>query len=128
MRRSSYRKAHLKVILLITAIFLFRIPAVTQATTDINQQEVNNTHRITYPSHTPNSKSSCTVEAIAYASAIVALNDARRVADEAYRRWYECEMQGGEGGNDPRGITANSLDSEIPPAELSVLDDTPSER
>ncbi|MCH1493801.1 MAG: hypothetical protein L7U72_01120 [Rubripirellula sp.] len=93
-----------------------------------NQKHVIERHLITFPEFSPRASSDCNLSAAAYASAIVALNDARRVADEAYRRWYECEMQGGEGGNGPRGITANSLDSEIPPAELSVLVDTPSER
>ena len=127
MRRSSYRKAHLKTLVLIVAFLWFRIPAVTKATTVISQEELNTSHSITYPVHTPNTKSSCTVEAIAYASAVVALKDARRVADEAYRRWYECEMQGG-GGNGPRGSTTTPLDTEIPPPELSVLVDATGDR
>ena len=128
MLRSSYRKAHLKTLVLIVAFLLFRIPTVTKATTGISQGGLNTSHSISYPVYTPNTKSSCTVEAIAYASAIVALNDARRVADEAYRRWYECEMQGGGGGNGPRGSTTAPLDTEIPPPELSVLVDATGDR
>jgi len=59
-------------------------------------------HHITYPLREPTDLGKCNVEAIAYAAAITELNDARRVADEAYRRWYDCEMQGG--GNGPRGL------------------------
>ena len=57
-----------------------------------DQKHVIENHLITFPEFSPTANSNCNLSAAAYASAIVALNDARRVADEAYRRWYECEM------------------------------------
>ena len=34
----------------------------------------------------------CTAEAVAYAAAEVALNEAQEAMQQAYDRWYECEM------------------------------------
>jgi len=72
--------------------------AVTRDTTT----DGHTCHMIVYPQFNWSSNHNCNQEAAAYAAAITELNDARRVADEAYRRWYDCEMQGG--GNGPRGL------------------------
>ena len=64
----------------------------------------------------------CKIEAIAYAAALNALYDARRVADEAYRRWYECEqMRDG----DDRMPLSNADQPPILSADYSVLYPSP---
>ena len=62
------------------------------------------------------------MEAIAYAAALNALYDARRVADEAHRRWYECEqMRDG----DDRMPLSNADQPPILSADYSVLHASP---
>lgn len=68
------------------------LPVVSFATNEESQSLGH--HRILFPSIRPDSNSSCATEAAAYAASIVHLNDARQAANEAYRRWYECEYQG----------------------------------
>ena len=66
--------------------------------------------------------SDCKMEAIAYAAALNALYDARRVADEAYRRWYQCEqMRDG----DDRMPLSNADQPPILSADYSVLYPSP---
>lgn len=117
-------------IISLIAVVALALMIVTQSEAVVvnNQKHVIEKHHITFPEFSPTASSDCNLSAAAYASAIVALNDARRVADEAYRRWYECEMQGGGGGNGPRGSTTAPLDTEIPPPELSVLVDAIGDR
>jgi hypothetical protein len=71
------------------------LPVVTLATPRSLERNSDNSfeHKCIMPSVQPNAQSSCSVEAAAYAAAIVALTDAQRVASEAYRRWYECECR-----------------------------------
>lgn len=66
--------------------------------------------------------SDCKMEAIAYAAALNALYDARRVADEAYRRWYECEQLR---DGDDRMPLSNADQPPILSAEYSVLYTSP---
>lgn len=87
------------------------IPVVTFATPGDHSTGQQHDHVCIMPTMQPDSSSSCAQEAAAYAAAIVALEDARRVATEAYQRWYQCEYQG-QGGKP-------SVD--IPSAEYSVL-------
>ena len=68
------------------------LPVVSIATH--GETHILDEHRIVFPQIRPDSNSECATEAAAYAASIVNLNDARRAAEEAYRRWYECEYQG----------------------------------
>lgn len=87
-------------------------------------------HHLIVPSITFLDSRNCNQEAAAYASAIAALHDARRVADEAYRRWVDCELQGG--GNGPRTeltvLQTPPIESygtkREPPADWSILVDS----
>ena len=45
------------------------------------------------PSPAADRNQNCDVYASIYANALVALKDARRAADDAYRAWYDCEMR-----------------------------------
>ncbi len=59
----------------------------------------------------PDAQSTVRIEAAAYAAAVITLNDAQRAANEAYRRWYQCEYQGKD--------VQPTVD--VPSADLSVL-------
>ena len=131
MLRSTYSSKipSLGIILtpLLLGIYAFPQRADSQVELDSSQSSL---HRLEYPTLQPSTKASCTVEAIAYASAIAALHDARRVADEAYRRWVDCELQGG--GNGPRTeltvLQTPPIESfgtkREPPADWSILVDS----
>ena len=41
----------------------------------------------------PNSASGCTAEAAAYAAALVDLDDAQQIANDAYDAWHDCEQE-----------------------------------
>ena len=99
----------------------FSIPHKGEASSKTNTTTLNVTHKIIHPTRLPDTASGCTFEAARYASALATLNDARRAADEAYRRWYECESQG---GGDPRPGEANARQPLPPPPELSVVVDS----
>ena len=88
------------------------IPIASFATQDSGAGDPDMQHVCTYPKAQPSENSSCTAEAVAYAAALTTLQDAQRAANEAYRRWYECEYRGGYGGKPV---------VEIPSSEFSVL-------
>ena len=73
---------------------------------------------ISIPALLHDKKTTCNTEAAAYAAALNALYDARRGADEAYRRWYECEQLR---DGDDRMPLSNADQPPILSAEYSVL-------
>ena len=50
-------------------------------------------HKVVYPQFDPTIASGCTAEIAAYASALVALQNAEKVADECYMAWMDCDME-----------------------------------
>ena len=127
MRRNiySYRapKAGITFVILMVAIGIITLQPDTEAR---ETKSYNAYHTITHPKVKPKQTNNCNVEAIAYASALAALHDARRVADEAYRRWYDCEMHGGGNGPGPLPMNQGHLQvhSPIPPSSWSILIDS----
>ncbi|MDB4338905.1 hypothetical protein OAA19_02220 [Rubripirellula sp.] len=79
----------------------------------LNQADIYVGHRVLIPRIQPKISSNCNVEAVAYAAALDSLMNAQKTANDAYRRWYECEIAGGDG---PREMI------EVLPPEYSVLD------
>ena len=125
MRRS---KAASKIFIF-SAFSGFTIYLILQQCADVHAtpgiQDIG-LHRVTLPAIKPLTNSNCNKEAAAYASALAALHDARRVADEAYRRWYDCEMHGGGNGPGPLPMNQGHLQvhSPIPPSSWSILIDS----
>ena len=121
MQRSTY----ITSILIVTPLLLTFDSQVRKDTYPSQAIELTKViakeHTIILPTFRPDHRDKCRVEAIAYAAALQELKDARRAADEAYRRWYECESQG---GGDPRPGEANARQPLPPPPELSVLVDS----
>ncbi|MCA9131565.1 MAG: hypothetical protein KDA45_00350 [Planctomycetales bacterium] len=84
-------------------------------------------HKITYPAVTRNSDSDCDEEIAGYATALVNLQAAQDVADQAYVEWYVCEYgsdPGDPGEPDPPGDPEpeHSLASNPAAALPSVLE------
>ena len=91
MERTIYRRRTFRLVLLSAALL---VPIVTFAHQQHMDGQDRSDHICIKPRVQPTGKSSCRVEAVAYAAALTDLEDARRAAEEAYRRWYECEYQG----------------------------------
>jgi len=82
----------------------------------LNDADSNATHMIAYPEEMPlDLNANCSGYAAAYAAALVDLQTAQQIADDAYKAWYDCEF-GIEGD-------LRSTQHEIPSAEYSVLVD-----
>lgn len=110
MLRVTYHKRVFRL-LVVTLVIGAIVPLASFATQKSGSTNDEQTHICIFPAVQPTAQSSCTVEAIAYAAAITSLNDAHSAANEAYRRWYECEYR----GKDLKPAV------EVPAAELSVL-------
>ena len=87
------------------------IPIASFATHNADPGSGDMLHVVTCPIVQPDGQASCTAEAVAYAAAVVSLQDAQKAANEAYRRWYECQYR----GMDVKPVV------EIPSSEFSVL-------
>ena len=111
MQSITLRKRGRKLLSVFVLVGL-TVPVVSLATSNDVDVSSDFEHRCILPAIQPNASSKCATEAAAYAAAIVSLNSAQQVANDAYRAWYECEITGG--GNSRPSV-------EVPPAELSVL-------
>ena len=111
MQSTTLRKGVRKLLSSILLVGI-TVPVVSLATSNDRNFDHAAEHRIILPAIQPDASSKCSQEAAAYAAAIVSLNNAQQVANDAYRAWYECEMGG-------RGYSRPTV--EVPSAELSVL-------
>jgi hypothetical protein len=91
VERNIYQSRTFRLALLLGGLV---VPIVTFAHQQNSVAPESSDHVCLKPEVQPTGQSSCTVEAVAYAVALTALEDARKAANEAYRRWYECEYQG----------------------------------
>jgi hypothetical protein len=93
VRKATYKRAYdLVFAALVLSLAVPYASFATQREFAASVQEF--AHDFVLPSIQPDAQSSCTVEAVAYAAALTKLTDAQRAANEAYRRWYECEYRG----------------------------------
>ena len=110
MLRVIYLKRVYRLLLVIVVAGAI-VPIASFATQESGSSSDEASHICIYPEVQPNAQSSCMAEAVAYAAALTTLNDAQRAANEAYRRWYQCEYQGKD--------VQPTVD--VPSADLSVL-------
>ena len=87
------------------------VPLVSLATQHHNGTVPSSEHVCILPAIQPTAEAECTPQAVAYAAALVDLQDARKAASEAYQAWYECEYGGRNG--------TPTID--VPSAEHSIL-------
>ena len=96
MHRNTLRKPQrelINIIILAALITAFTSLLERKGAAHLKAGHPTSPHQeISIPALLHDKKTTCNTEAAAYAAALNALYDARRVADEAYRRWDECDQ------------------------------------
>ena len=126
MHRNTLRKpqrALINLIILAALFTAFTSLLEQKGAAHLHEEQRKSPHQeILIPAPLHEAKTTCNREAAAYAAALNALYDARRVADEAYQRWYECERL--RDGDDPIPLS-NADQPTILSDDYSVLYPSP---